>query len=322
LAGLAFGSVATATWHDYFELWPNETADVHTLNREVAAVTNYLEHHPDNRPAVISSRDIADEDPYIMAVSMDRVEFPIRWVDTSQAIAIPARVDEARLIVTADRWLDQALVKLPGISGDPVYQEPEFTVYLLKPGDWTAADKIALSFLAPDIPLPDRATVKAVDWPYPYQFCDCSPGETGRGKIVLTGISMGESWQPGERMEIVTTWETGEKSFVSLSLFFHLLNDAGEIVSQYDGLGYPPHTWDSGDRFAQVARLPLDGDLPVEEYWLQFGLYERETGKRWFLLNSTDGVAADRVLIGPLLLDGAGTLYWEEKLEMESAGNE
>ena len=321
LASLAFGSLALATWRDYFEIWPEESADVHTLNREVAAVANYLEHNPDSRPAVISSRNIADEDPYIVAVSMDRAEFPIRWVDTGQAVAIPAGVDEARLIVTADRWLDAELVKLSGISGEPVYQEPEFAVYLLRSGDWSIADQLPLLYLAPDVTLPTMTTVKAVNWPYPYEFCDCLSDETGRGKLLLTGLSIPENWQPGENIEMIATWQTLEKNFVSLSLFVHLLNEAGEIVTQYDGLGYPPHTWGSGDLFAQMARLPLDVDLSSGEYWLQFGLYERETGKRWSLLNANHRPVADRVLIGPLLWDEGGTLYWEGEVEMESSGN-
>ena len=312
LAVLLFSSLAKSTWHDYFEIWPQQTADVHTLNREVAAVADYLEHNPDSRPAVISSRDIGDEDPYIVTVSMDRTSL-IRWVDTSQAIAIPAGVEEARLIITADRWLDKRLMKLAAIDNEPLYQEPEFNVYLLRDGNWTTAAKPPLLYLLPNATLPTRDTVQPVDWPYPYQFCDCSSDENGKGQLMLTGFTSAENWQLGKNAEIVTTWQTLDKNFASLSLFFHLLNEAGEIVTQYDGLGYPPHTWGNGDRFAQVARLPLDVNLSPGLYWLQFGLYERETGQRWLLLNSSNKPMTDRLIIGPLSLNEAGTLTWERK---------
>jgi 4-amino-4-deoxy-L-arabinose transferase-like glycosyltransferase len=322
LIGVAFSSVAIATWHDYFDVWPNVYAKVHTLNREISAVANYLEHNPDRRPAVISSRDIADEDPYIVSVSMDREEFAVRWVDTSQAIAIPVGVNEARLIVTNDRWIDNTLLILSGISSEPIYHEPEFTVFLLRNGDWAVADKTPLLYLAPDVTIPTGETAKRLNWPYPYEFCDCLLNETGDGNLMLTGFSVGEISHLGENLEVITTWQPLEDSnFVSLAMFVHLLNDAGEIMAQYDGLGYPPHTWRIGDRFVQIARLPLSVDLLSGEYWLQLGLYERETGERWFLLNSNDIPVADRVLIGPLLLDGEGALHLEQKIEIESPVN-
>lgn len=312
LIGVSFSLVATATWRDYFDAWPNEYADVHTLNREVSAVADYLEHNPDGRAVVISSRDFADEDPYIVSVSMDREEFAIRWIDTGQAIALPVGVDEARLIVTADRWVDEELAALTGISGEFVYQEPEFSVFTLRSGDWTVADNTPLLYLTPDVILPTEETAKALDWPYPYTFCDCLLGETDNGNLMLTGLSIGESWQSGENLEMITTWQPLEdNNFVSLALFVHLLNDAGEIVSQYDGLGYPPHTWREGDRFIQMARLPLGTEPASGGYWLQFGLYERESGKRWLLLDKNGRSVADRVLIGPLYLDGEGTLRLE-----------
>ena len=67
-----------------------------------------VEHRADGRPVVISSRDIEDEDPYIVSVSLDRA-IDRRWVDSSQALALPAGAAEAWLIVTADRWVDPLL---------------------------------------------------------------------------------------------------------------------------------------------------------------------------------------------------------------------
>ena len=100
LVVVALGWTARDTARDLFHVWPEQFADAHPLNREIAAVANYLEYTADARPAVISSRDIEDEDPYIVAVSLDRA-VERRWVDTTQALALPAGAAEARLLVTA-----------------------------------------------------------------------------------------------------------------------------------------------------------------------------------------------------------------------------
>ena len=102
------GLTAPPTARALFRVWPGQSADAHPLTREIAAVADFLEHRADGRPVVISSRDIEDEDPYVVSVSLDRA-IERRWVDSSQALALPAGAAEAWLIVTADRWIDPLL---------------------------------------------------------------------------------------------------------------------------------------------------------------------------------------------------------------------
>jgi hypothetical protein len=77
----------------------------------------------------------------------------------------------------------------------------------------------------------------------------------------------------------------------------HLLDANNQIVSQQDGLGYPPHGWQPGDQFIHVHHLPTDGLLPGQ-YYLWFGLYNRDTGLRWPIMQD-DQPAGDRVRLGP-----------------------
>lgn len=276
------------TVRDLFHIWPEQFADAHPLNREIAAVAAYLERDPDTRPAVISSRDIEDEDPYIVSVSLDR---PVerRWVDTSQALALPAGAAEARLIVTTDRWIDPLLAGWAGMSDQPVdYANDRFAVHPLSDARWPALDTPALA-------LPSESAAAVVP-PYPVPFCDCVPGAPGAPALWLTGLAPGPA-RPGEDLALLTTWETGEARFLSLALFVHLLDATGAIVAQDDGLGYPPHTWQPGDRFAQLARLPLPSDLPPGDYTLQFGLYDRADGRRWPVLDPGGAPIADRLLL-------------------------
>lgn len=304
LIAATFIPLANATRHDYFEVWPSVTTDVHTLNREIFAVATYLQTEPDTRPAVISSRDIADEDPYIVSVVVEGETAVRRWVDTSQTLAFPAGVDETRLITTSDRWIDQTLLNLSGMSGTPLYQEDAFTVFGLERGNWLVAAATPL-YLPPETAVvPIEQAPQSILTDYPHAFCAHCGGDANEAAILLTGLTVHEPAEAGQPLELITTWETiTDQSLASLALFVHLLDSSGEIVTQFDGLGYPPHTWQRGDQFLQIGRLPLAPDLPADTYWLQFGLYDRATGQRWLLLNASRQAVADRLLLAPFVVE-------------------
>lgn len=161
-----------------------------------------------------------------------------------------------------------------------------FSLHLLTAANWPALD-------TPTVSLPPESSF-APSFPIP--FCACDPGAAAEPALWLTGLEPGAA-QPGEELTLLTSWQTGPARFVSLALFVHLLDDAGTIVAQDDGLGYPPHTWQPGDRFLQLARLPLPAALPPGHYTLQFGLYDRATGARWPVLNAEGRPAGDRLLL-------------------------
>ena len=361
LVVVALGLTAAATARDLFRVWPEQFADAHPLNREIAAVAAFLEHRADGRPVVISSRDIEDEDPYVVSVSLDRA-IDRRWVDSSQALALPAGAAEAWLIVTADRWIDplladavnlgegspplgaaQSAAPAPGglkpaaIQPTPVQpatpappgglKPTAINPNRLKPVTDDAANPLqrvsfaSRGFQPPPINQNGYANgmfslhrLTAANWPtlptphvslppessyapsYPVPFCACEPGAAAEPALWLTGVEPGAA-RPGEELTLLTSWQTGPARFLSLAMFVHLLDAAGNIVAQDDGLGYPPHTWQPGDRFIQLARLPLPPDLPPGDYTLQFGLYDRATGARWPVLNAEGQPAGDRLLL-------------------------
>ena len=96
------------------------------------------------------------------------------------------------------------------------------------------------------------------------------------------GTFLSDVVSQGDSVTAVTAWSVLQDGVPkSLSFFTHVLNQNGEIVGQQDGLGYPPHSWKEGDRFVQKHHVALNSDLPPGQYWLQFGLYWRETDQRW-----------------------------------------
>jgi hypothetical protein len=175
--------------------------------------------------------------------------------------------------------------------------EEMFSLHLLTATAWPGLP-------TPTLSLPPESSFAPT---YPVPFCACEPGAAVEPALWLTGVTVeapapnpspgaGDSAEDAE-VTLLTSWETGGARFVSLAMFVHLLDAAGNIVAQDDGLGYPPHTWQPGDRFLQLARLPLPADLPPGDYRLQFGLYDRATGARWPVLNADGQPAGDRLLL-------------------------
>jgi 4-amino-4-deoxy-L-arabinose transferase-like glycosyltransferase len=290
---LALGFTTVATWEDYFTTWPNHPGTVAPLGRNVAAIAHYLEFDASSAPAVISSANLEDAAPYVVDVSLDRDDFPIRWVDSGQAMVLPAGVANGRLIVAADRWIDDDIRAFWHIPNEPITQTAEFAVYTFQQPDFALA---AAPFwaIAPGAPWNGEEGEPPLQASFPALF----QGE-GNGRLTLQTITLTrETAQAGATLTALSIWQVetdGEPA--SLAIFAHLLDASGQIVAQQDGLGYPPHTWRVGDIFTQVHHLALDGSLPPGRYWLQLGLYRRETGSRWLVLDATGAALADRILI-------------------------
>jgi hypothetical protein len=58
-------------------------------------------------------------------------------------------------------------------------------------------------------------------------------------------------WQPVES-GLLTAWRVAGETERPLKLFIHLLDETGEILTQWDGLDVDPASWRSGDVFVQA----------------------------------------------------------------------
>ncbi|MCB9422820.1 MAG: glycosyltransferase family 39 protein [Ardenticatenaceae bacterium] len=299
-AGLVvLGWTAVSTYHDYFFTWPAHPGTRAPLNRSITAVARYLYANPDDSPVVISSPHIEDSDPYILTVSLDDADRVVRWVDSGQALAVPTGAAFAHLIVTTERWIDGDLSKLlPGLS-QPIYADDDFAEYAFTFPDILPVDQ-PLYFLPFGVNSPAEQEPVVLTPPYPARFCFCQPetvGQVNLDSLVVTGL------KPGGSLTVITSWtvqQDGRPS--SLAIFTHLLDETGEIVGQQDGLGYPPHTWRTGDRFIQVHHISMTDLVGNGRYWLQMGLYQRETGQRWQLVDEQANPLSDRLLT-PLIIE-------------------
>lgn len=121
------------------------------------------------------------------------------------------------------------------------------------------------------------------------------------GQILLTGYAFDKaSMQPGRVFPLALHWRALSRMETDYTVFVHLLDSAGRVLSQRDSQpvnGFrPTSTWAAGEEVADYHGLPLPADIPAGEYWLEVGLYEAATGKR--LLTETR--QEDRILLGPI----------------------
>lgn len=101
------------------------------------------------------------------------------------------------------------------------------------------------------------------------------------GQVTLAGTHL----QPSEGRDvfIVNCWHVHQRPADlpnQLSVFNHLVDAAGNKVTQADGLGHVPAQWRDGDLILSYYFLPIPSEIADGEYHLLTGLYRLDTGSR------------------------------------------
>lgn len=117
------------------------------------------------------------------------------------------------------------------------------------------------------------------------------------GTIGLHHWVVEETAVPGQSLTLLTDWHKTSTA-APLKIFIHVINGAGEIVAQWDGLGAKWQGWRPQSRLWQRHVIPLPANLPPGQYDLRLGVYEPENGRR--LLTPT---AQDFISLGQLTID-------------------
>lgn len=262
---------AEAIWA-YFDTW-GQHRDVRVLYiHHVTALGRYLDSVEDTTPVMMTTIYPGEfHDPYTMEVTLLREDLDMRWANGNGALFFPH--DEARVFTETlsapAAPLRELLVKHANHEITLRFREDDLPPALYgyrwdADAAWEAmAEQLSKSvYAATNDPPPGAEHTELL---CPLLFGD---NVSLVGSEVTPGIA-----KPGDTVEILTAWEV-EKSYPDeLVLFTHLLNAAGELVTQADHLDAPAWQWQPGDRFAQVHYLALPGDLPPGDYALEVGLY-------------------------------------------------
>ncbi|MCA9965652.1 MAG: hypothetical protein KC423_15460 [Anaerolineales bacterium] len=104
-------------------------------------------------------------------------------------------------------------------------------------------------------------------------------------QITLLGYALNDNFaRGGEPLRLTLFWEGQRSPDNNYVVFVHLLDEAGQLVTNHDGVPvngrYPTTAFRPGDIVADEHPLLLDGGLAAGSYRLAVGLYLPETGER------------------------------------------
>ncbi|MBK7897096.1 MAG: phospholipid carrier-dependent glycosyltransferase [Anaerolineaceae bacterium] len=99
-------------------------------------------------------------------------------------------------------------------------------------------------------------------------------GETA----VFLGYQAGQHGQLPYELSLITGWQVTQSTERPLKIFVHALDESGQLVGQWDGLGVDPATWQPGDVFVQLHQFAVPEGTAVHA--LAIGLYDGATLER------------------------------------------
>ena len=106
---------------------------------------------------------------------------------------------------------------------------------------------------------------------------------------LLNAITVPETAVAGQTIRVQTTWDSSQPSDHSYTLFLHLVDENGNLLTQYDGLPrggeWPTTCWQTAHSFDDSYSLEIPEAADSGTYQLQMGFYEWPTLARVPLLN-------------------------------------
>ncbi|MBN1318860.1 MAG: glycosyltransferase family 39 protein [Anaerolineales bacterium] len=119
----------------------------------------------------------------------------------------------------------------------------------------------------------------------------------------LMGFDVPEEVQDGQSFSATLYWEALAPDGNDYTVFVHLLDDSGRLITQADSPPqdnhYPTSIWAPGEKIQDPHRLSLPNGLAGSRCQLAIGLYDPNTGQRLSAIRA-DGTRwlDDRVLLG------------------------
>lgn len=196
-------------------------------------------------------------------------------------------------------------------------------------GSWRAGETVQEKYLLPISP-----TLPAGTYPLTVAVCDpdCRPYEIGQVQVdatdrnftppeqmdvafharylgvagetlTLLGVDLpADTVATGENLPLVLHWQMGDRPVVDYTVFVHLLDAEGRIVSQSDQWpgGLPATLRAAGEVVRDEHRIELPATVPAGEYAVIIGLYTAEDGVRRPVLDAAGQPSAEDYIRLPI----------------------
>lgn len=104
------------------------------------------------------------------------------------------------------------------------------------------------------------------------------------GRFALLGYDLPETAASGEQLPITLLWQATQPDGRDYTVFLHLLDESGALVTQADGQPrdgrYPTTIWAAGEQIVDERLAPIPADIAAERLTVLAGLYDAATGAR------------------------------------------
>ncbi|MCL4459168.1 MAG: glycosyltransferase family 39 protein [Chloroflexi bacterium] len=105
------------------------------------------------------------------------------------------------------------------------------------------------------------------------------------GKVRLVGYDLDPvELTPGQGLRLILYWQSQQKMSANYTVFTHLLDADGRLISQQDNQPlngtYPTSLWDEGEFVRDEYQLVIPANTPPGLYHIEVGMYLPETGQR------------------------------------------
>lgn len=102
--------------------------------------------------------------------------------------------------------------------------------------------------------------------------------EVFASELALSGFELpADAVSPGSVASVSLYWQVLEKPAADYTVFIHVLNDQGELVTQFDrppgGGAMPTSTWQEGQTLRDTYPLPIPADVAAGTYAVRVGMY-------------------------------------------------
>ncbi len=230
---------------------------------------------------------------------LDRQTIEPRWFNANRALILPPN-NGARRYLIADfvepdeklfgRWMSNATQLIERRADSPGYTAPTYQIYQAKGGAWVERELSHISAQSTASLDPEGKRPVAL----PVRFEDIA---------TVLGYELNEDQlAPGDRVDLTVYWRVGGPIYEPIASFAHLLDDQNNVIGQYDGFDVPPWYWESGAVVAQVYRFPIEEKVRNGLHWLQVGLYYSDTMERVSIVDESDVILGDRLVLEEVTL--------------------
>lgn len=269
--------VGWQTGRAYFVTWGNDPAVRGAYQRNLVETLAYLDEKATSDVVLISTvypGPVHDASISLVLTAQNPRE--TRWMDARFALLLPPAPFVTVVVPQSTPphpFFDRLLLPIETVALRPTDLDPDFTVYTLNAPavEALAGGNAAVNFN-------DAITLLEARW-------------------------LSEDVTPGGRADLLTVWRVNDPARIGpvvppafttdVAMFAQLISGDGMVLAQRDALDAPSWNWRPGDTLIQIQPLALPETAVPGQYQTIIGFYDRATGTRTPVLDSSSFQTSD-----------------------------